>query len=1619
MKKLNKVSLISTISAAVVVSAVATSCATVAPPIIRYIVKSVTTCDENGIEIKAGETKEIEFTCIFYNQKGDVTKDDVIWDWNVDYKTSSKGIECTFNNGILTIKASETAGFAEFVVTVCGQPKSTTLNKDQIESASVTVMVGQDIDHSVATPNKSLNVKANDSSSGIATQQMEYKFLNSTGGTVPVESVNWVTSPTLPFTNEGVDFTIDKNGLFKVDASNAASTTGFTQEIKVYAQKTTLPELEIDKMTPATITIDVARPDAKQVTIDGEHLITVSAEEHKVGKTETYGAIVTPLGAEQDVAWNVVKAATDPDIVFSNGVLSIGSSSVPGEYEVTFNATTKSSPSVTSDDFTVLIQVALLPPTSIGEITGADPLNFEYGTTLTSDYDVEVLPNPGTSQLVTWSLADTNGNALPEGISIDEVTGTVTIDKDTDPDQVPSSLTIIATANEKTEEGNVLTATKTVTVNATRPSPTTLKINDQGNISYKWNDNGYTSSPYTATLGPTKYVDQRVEWKVTDLNNEKINGVEIDENGVLTITKEQNPGEFTIKITATSKANPSLSDSITPKVTITNADPKNIEVNGKSELIAYYKEDTTFTNDPYTALIYPSQAKQTVNWSITEGSVNGITIAKDSSGNGIISVANTVNTGDYTMTICATSTEDETVKGYIENVKIKVQHRDATSIDVTTPTQLTFIQGVGGKSDAPCTAKVNPYPSAVQDVTWSIESSTPEESGIIIDNEGYINVASSVKKGSYQITVKATATDGTGVSGTNTATVNVNYDTIASVEVSDPTTDSFNYDGSTQTGQTHTAVVYDSQHRSVTVPQDVTWSIASQEGQAELPTGFGINTSGQITYDGEITPGTYYAKVIATADGTDVSGYKNVTITVNYSVNPESIKIEGTESYTYTRADEADTHTYTAPITPKYAKQNVDWTVEGADTGITVVKHDTTLDIITDNTAALGNHTLTITAKPEGSTSEGIKDTMTVTITVTNPEPGDIIITGDDKFYVNPTTGGERTYSAEITPKYAAQGVTWSIDQSSIDAGFSIDVDSGILTAPTGLALDYTRTIEVTATSTTKTSLTKTKNVDVSVINYTISGSDSIIYVDEGNAANRQYIVSQPTTEGVVAKTWSVVDASSQQPIDGISIDANGRLEVANSLDAGTYNIDISSVGTYEGSDIWSNHITFKVIVVDETQTAIYVKGNTSQLFVAYRTGSSRTYTATQTPSTSSLTNVNWNVTWGEDGQGTKPDGISFTGNNNKGTLTITEDAAVGDYVINFDCTGDVGAVTGVTSNKLTVTIKVEDTPTGLNKLTYNGVEYTLPDEFDPSALCWDKAKTSEETPSDLSVPYIDQATGQTKYLTISWANRTKLTSVVIITAEVPNDTINDRFLYGCTGLETVDITGFNNVTTIGGSFIADVSWSGSVSGGFEKLTSIDLSPLGNVTSIGNDFLFNCSALTEVDISPLYNITSVGTFFMQGCRSITELDFTNLININTIGQAFLAECTGLTKLDISPMQATLTNTGCIEKGFLQDCLNLTEVNLGTISADAFVADMTEDSQTHQKKAINYRCTMGATTRYFTSTEIKASAYYTSGMTIKGTNVSAIMSKFGNSRTSTGGTWYDNTKYWRYLKNGGA
>ena len=173
--------------------------------------------------------------------------------------------------------------------------------------------------------------------------------------------------------------------------------------------------------------------------------------------------------------------------------------------------------------------------------------------------------------------------------------------------------------------------------------------------------------------------------------------------------------------------------------------------------------------------------------------------------------------------------------------------------------------------------------------------------------------------------------------------------------------------------------------------------------------------------------------------------------------------------------------------------------------------------------------------------------------------------------------------------------------------------------------------------------------------------------------------------------------------------------------------------------------------------------------------------------------------------------------------------------------------------------------------------------------------------------------------------NCEKLTTITGIENLMTDNVTNmDYMFYGCSGLTSLDVSGFktDNVTSMRYMFY-----------GCKSLTSLDVSGFktDNVTYM--DYMFyGCSGLTSLDVSTFRtgNVKRMWGMF-RDCSSLTSLDVSGFKTDNVTGmlQMFYG-CSGLTSLDVSGFK---TDNVTDMNNMFSNCSSLVNLDLSGFNTD--------------------------------------------------------------------------------------
>jgi len=224
----------------------------------------------------------------------------------------------------------------------------------------------------------------------------------------------------------------------------------------------------------------------------------------------------------------------------------------------------------------------------------------------------------------------------------------------------------------------------------------------------------------------------------------------------------------------------------------------------------------------------------------------------------------------------------------------------------------------------------------------------------------------------------------------------------------------------------------------------------------------------------------------------------------------------------------------------------------------------------------------------------------------------------------------------------------------------------------------------------------------------------------------------------------------------------------------------------------------------------------------------------------------------------------------------------------------------------------------------HNGLYYSLNDSDKTAALTNENVKCTIENlviPETITIGEGENAitytvttinneafSGNTPHST-KWAGNLNIKTVVIpktvtsigshafrnckniqsVVCKASNASFSDAEFFGCASLESMDLSGMENLTKIGQYFCG-----GQKSGEFcTKLSTIKLP--STVTSIG-DNSFPQTAITSLDFLP-DGLISIGGYAFNSCKGLTSVELPS--SLKTVGGFAFQSCTNITSMKLS------------------------------------------------------------------------------------------------------------------------
>lgn len=600
----------------------------------------------------------------------------------------------------------------------------------------------------------------------------------------------------------------------------------------------------------------------------------------------------------------------------------------------------------TSQDITVNGNGTINNPTGDGTVTPGDDQKISVkGVTLnktaltltegaSEKLTATVQPTNATNTKVTWSsdktdIATVDANGLVTAVK----EGTANITVTTEDGSKTATCAVTVTAKEEQE----VPATG-VTLNK---KELTLTV-------------GSSAETLEATVTPLNTTDE-LKWTVSN-NGDEFVEITDNKNGTATIKAIKATGESSnVTIIATAG---SVSDTCVVTVNPATVAVESISLNKNTLSL---KEDETET---LTATVSPDNATdKTVTWTIGGTNSDAVKLNTATGNEVTVTAANagtatiTATAGDKTAT-CTVTVTAKTVA--VESVTI-------TGTGVTGETEKTATMTAGEELEL--TAEVLPAEATDKTVTWSSNN----KDVATVDENGKVTAKTVTKN--TQVTITATANDGSNVTGS--ITITVKPVAVTGIQLNQNSVELTGINSST----TLTATVTPNNAAN----KEVTWSVENTEGSEVVS--LSGTTGNSITVTAE-SSGT--ATITATSKA---NSEVKATCTVTVTVSVTGVTIKSTENKNTINVNE--TLQLKANVTPaeaNYDKNQISWDVTSG------------AEYVTISTPATGE-TITVTGKSAGEATitasvDGKLAQFTITVNATPSTSGDDGGTG------TPGTGG-------------------------------------------------------------------------------------------------------------------------------------------------------------------------------------------------------------------------------------------------------------------------------------------------------------------------------------------------------------------------------------------------------------------------------------------------------------------------------------------------------------------------------------------------------------------------------------------------------------------------------------
>ncbi len=556
-------------------------------------------------------------------------------------------------------------------------------------------------------------------------------------------------------------------------------------------------------------------------------------------------------------------------------------------------------------------------------VTGITVTGAGGATTISTDNGIlqltaNVLPANATNKNVSWSLTNGTGQATINSSGLVSAVAN-------------GSVTAIATALD----GSGISGSLVINITNQITLVTGITVTGTGGATTITTDNG--TLQLIASVLPAYATNKSVTWSIVNGTGQATisssGRVTAQSNGTVTAWATANDGSEIYGILVLT-----LSNQVVPVtgIIVTGA--------GGATIIAVNNGTLQLS-----AAVSPANASnKSVTWSLVNGSGQA-----SISSSGVVTAIS-----DGTVTARATADDGSGVYGTLV-ITIASQMVPVSSIAVTGAGGSSTISSDNGTLQL--NAAVLPANATTKTVSWSVTSGTGEAS---INSSGLVTA---IANGT--VTARATANDGSGVSGSLVITLSNQIVPVSSISVRGTGGSSAIFEHN-ETLQLIATIL-----PSNASEKNVTWSIENNTGEAAIDP-YGLVSA--------ISNGTVTAKASAT-DGSGIYGTLVITISGQF-IPVTEINLEGEGGATTITADNNPLQVSAGVLPANATNKTVSWSVASV-TGAASISAD---GLVT----ALENGTVTVQAT--ANDGSGVYSTLDISVSINSQKPYSVIVRSDE-----------------------------------------------------------------------------------------------------------------------------------------------------------------------------------------------------------------------------------------------------------------------------------------------------------------------------------------------------------------------------------------------------------------------------------------------------------------------------------------------------------------------------------------------------------------------------------------------------------------------------------------------